>query len=57
MSELFLRQDKLLLTQKFQKNPEEYIGKKAVVKYLMINNEGCVIRNPIVETLADKTNN
>ena len=45
------------LYKKFQKNPEEYIGKKAVVKYLMINNEGCVIRNPIVETLADKTNN
>jgi ATP-dependent DNA ligase len=37
--------------KKYQKNPENYIGKFVLVKYLEITNEGCVSRNPIVEVL------
>ena len=33
----------------FQKNPNDFIGKKVKVKYLAIDDYGCVLRNPIVE--------
>jgi ATP-dependent DNA ligase len=38
----------------FQKNPNDFIGKKVKVKYLMIDDYGCVLRNPIVENIIDK---
>jgi ATP-dependent DNA ligase len=33
----------------FQKNPYDFIGKKVKVKYLDIDDYGCIIRNPIVQ--------
>ncbi len=35
----------------FQKNRNDFIGKKVKVKYLDIDDYGCIIRNPIVEEL------
>ena len=35
----------------FQRNSKSYIGKKAVVKYLDIDKNGCVTRNPIVTNI------
>lgn len=35
----------------FQKNNDKYIGKIAKVKYLEIDKNGCVIRNPIIESI------
>ncbi len=33
----------------FQKNRNDFIGKKVKVKYLAIDDYGCILRNPIVE--------
>ncbi len=38
----------------YQKDPNSFIGKKVRVKYLMIDDYGCVLRNPIVEEFVDK---
>jgi ATP-dependent DNA ligase len=37
--------------KKYTKNPDKYIGKKAIVKYIDISNEGCITRNPIVQEI------
>ena len=37
----------------FKKNPGRFVGKMARVKYLMIDDYGCVLRNPIVESLIE----
>lgn len=36
----------------FQKNRNDFIGKKVKVKYLAIDDFGCVLRNPIVESFV-----
>jgi len=33
-------------------NNKKYIGKKAIVKFMEINSNGCVIRNPIIEEIV-----
>jgi len=33
-------------------NYKKYIGKKAIVKFMEINSNGCVIRNPIIEEIV-----
>jgi hypothetical protein len=43
--------ERIKIYKRYQKNPENYIGKYVPVKYLEITNEGCVSRNPIVEIL------
>ena len=43
--------ERIKIYKKYQKTPQNYIGKYVPVKYLEINNEGCVSRNPIVEFL------
>lgn len=43
--------ERIKIYKKYQKTPQNYIGKYLPVKYLEINNEGCVSRNPIVEFL------
>jgi ATP-dependent DNA ligase len=35
----------------FELNPEKYMYKKALVKFLDIDSDGCVIRNPIIEKI------
>lgn len=43
--------DRIKLFKEYSKNPNNFIGKKAKVKYLSISDEGCIIRNPIVEEI------
>ena len=40
--------DRIKIYQDFITNPKKYIYKKAIVKYLDIDKDGCIIRNPIV---------
>jgi DNA ligase 1 len=37
----------------FKKNPGKFVGKMVRVKYLMIDDYGCVLRNPIVEGFVE----
>ncbi len=39
----------------FKKSPGKFVGRRVRVKYLMIDDYGCVLRNPIVEGFADDT--
>jgi ATP-dependent DNA ligase len=43
--------ERIKIYKKYQKNPENYIGKYVSVKYLEMTNDGCISRNPIVEIL------
>jgi ATP-dependent DNA ligase len=43
--------NRIELYKKYIKNPSDYIGKKALVKYIDISNDGCIIRNPIIERI------
>jgi len=45
--------DRIKIYNSYIQNPNKYIGKKAIVKYLDINNDGCVSRNPIVISIND----
>lgn len=39
------------LNNKKYNNYKKYIGRKAIVKFIEVNTDGCVIRNPIIEKL------
>ncbi len=39
--------------EKFQKNQNDFIGKKVKVKYLTMDDYGCILRNPIVESFVE----
>ena len=41
----------LVERRKMMKNAKKYIGKKVLVKYLDIDDKGCVTRNPILEEI------
>ncbi len=41
-------QERQNIYKSFTKNPDNFIGKKVKVKYLSIDSNGCVLRNPIV---------
>jgi len=43
--------DRIKIYKDFELNPEKYMYKKAVVKFLDIDKDGCVIRNPIIEKI------
>lgn len=46
-------EERARVCEEFKKNPGRFMGKMARVKYLMIDDYGCVLRNPIVESLVD----
>jgi ATP-dependent DNA ligase len=48
-------QDRRSIFEKFQKNPKDFIGKMVKVKYLKMDDYGCVLRNPIVEGFASSS--
>ena len=43
-------QERRALYHMYQKDPSQFIGKRVNVKYLSIDDYGCVLRNPIVES-------
>jgi DNA ligase-1 len=47
-------QERKSIFDQYQKDPQSFIGKQVKVKYLMIDDYGCVLRNPIVEEFVDE---
>ncbi len=43
--------DRISLYKDYCKNPKKYLGKYAIVKYIDMDKEGCICRNPIVESI------
>ena len=43
--------DRIIQYNDYKKYPDKYIGHNAIVKFLELDNNGCVSRNPIVEQI------
>lgn len=43
------------MMKKYKKNPKDFIGKEVLIKYLAIDDKGCVTRNPILEEFLDSS--
>jgi hypothetical protein len=44
-------EDRIKSYKLFLKNSQNYIGKKAIVKYLEMDKDGCITRNPIINSI------